>query len=177
MISVSYRTKLRRRLSGFHIEKIDRITEDFTLFFDRVCRDYGLLVQRNATYLKWRYLDCPDHVHEVFAIRKWGKLMGWGVFRKKEDVLLWGDALFDPSCPQSAQTLLAEIVRQKAPARIEGWFSQKPIWWAQTLQRMGFVASEEPNKLTPAFKRFSCDFNSTIFENLLYYTMGDSDLF
>ncbi|MFZ3045452.1 MAG: hypothetical protein WA151_06025, partial [Desulfatirhabdiaceae bacterium] len=126
---------------------------------------------------KWRYLDCPDRIHEFFAIRKWGKLVGWGVFRRKDDVLLWGDALFDATCPQAAQAFLSEVIRRTAANRIEGWFSFRPAWWTRALKQMGFVTTEEPNKLAPCFKRFSQDFDITIFENQFYYTMGDSDLF
>jgi SAM-dependent methyltransferase len=164
-------------LSGFRVDKIDRITDEYDLFFKRVCRDYGILVERNATYLKWRYLDCPDRVHEFFAIRKWGKLVGWGVFRRKDHVLLWGDALFDATCPQAAQVFLSEVIRRTAANRIEGWFSPRPAWWTRVLKQMGFVVTEEPNKLAPCFKRFSRDFDTMMFENQFYYTMGDSDLF
>jgi len=61
--------------------------------------------------------------------------------------------------------------------RIEGWFSPVPAWWTKTLQQSGFVKTEEPNGLSPCFKRFSNEFDITLLENHFYYTMGDSDLF
>ena len=177
--NIGYMTRLLWHLSGFRFEKVSRITEEYTLFFDRVRHDYGLLIKRNAAYLQWRYLDCPDSGYEFFAIRKWGKLMGWGVFRRKDNVLLWGDALFDATSPKSAQVFLLEVIRRTVPApdRIEAWFSPEASWWTEILRRIGFVVTEEPNRLAPGFKRFSNAFDTTIFENQFYYTMGDSDLF
>ncbi|MGD9975184.1 MAG: hypothetical protein AB7S77_19145, partial [Desulfatirhabdiaceae bacterium] len=176
---VSSAARLLWRLSGFRVDKIDRITDEYDLFFKRVRPNYGILVERNAAYLKWRYLDCPDRVHDCFAIRKRGILVGWGVFKQKDNVLLWGDALFDDTCPQAARILLAEVIRTVTPEpdRIEGWFSPVPAWWTKTLKQLGFFMTEEPNGLSPCFKRFSNDFDITLLANHFYYTMGDSDLF
>ena len=169
----------KNRVLGYRVNECDSITDEYDRFFDRVGRHYGMLIERKAPYLKWRYLDCPDRVHRFLAIRKWGKLVGWSVFRQKGDTLVWGDALFDPSHPHSVTILVSEAIRTATePVRqITGWFSRNPAWWTTLLGRYGFTKIPEPNNLAPCFSFFNLEFDGPIFENHWYYTMGDSDLF
>ena len=87
------------------------MNEEYDQFFDRVCNDYHSLVKRSALYLQWRYFDCPDANYHFFAIRKWGKLVGWSVFALKDDTLVWGDALFERRF-ESASPLLIDHVQK-----------------------------------------------------------------
>ncbi|WP_028323415.1 methyltransferase domain-containing protein [Desulfatirhabdium butyrativorans] len=189
------------RIRGFSVERVTRITDAYSLFFDRVSRHYGLLVERDDRYLRWRYLECPDGVHRVYALRRWGKLVGWGVFRRKGDVLAWGDALFDPVQVHALEYWLAEGLRwehamkertttggtpvsgnaepseSKAVCRIEAWFSPNPSWWTDALRRVGFIVKPEPHHLFPCVKRFSDQYDLQALGARWYYTWGDSDLF
>ena len=187
------------RMKGFSVERVDRITEEYSRFFERVCPAYGILTERGVSYLKWRYLDCPDGVHRMYAFRRWGRLMGWGVFRRKEEVLLWGDALFDPKTIDELGFFLSEVIRAEnraaaekraaaavgqsgavlagAISRIEAWFSPNPAWWFEALSWVGFVVEQEPHQLFPCVRRFSEDFDLKTLGAMWYYTWGDSDLF
>ena len=71
---------------------------------------YRFLVRRDARYLRWRYLECPDVPYFVVAIRKWRRLVGWSVFRVRDERLAWGDALFDPRYPDAVEVLLRHVV-------------------------------------------------------------------
>jgi hypothetical protein len=55
-------------------------------------------------------------------------LAGWCVFRRRDDRLVWGDALFHPRHDGAAESLLAAAVRlpDLAGARqLETWFSPR----------------------------------------------------
>ena len=75
---------LKKFITGLSVERVTSVTEEYNLFFDRVCGDYGTLVKRKMAYLKWRYIDCPDKVHQMYAVKRFGKLTGRAVFSLKE---------------------------------------------------------------------------------------------
>lgn len=173
---------------GYRVEQVTRLSDDWDRFFRRVAPRFGFLVQRDAEYVDWRYLRCPDgEPYVVLAARRWGRLVGWGVFRRREDRLIWGDALIDPRHARAAGAILARALETetletetlKTEARsgitnVEGWFSDRPDWWNAELRRLGFGPMPQPDKLgfmilpdreeDPPLSR-------------LYYTMGDGDLF
>lgn len=168
-----------RFFSGYAVKEIHAVTGDWDDFFRRVRPSYGFLIQRDAAYMRWRYFDCPDKVHRIFAVRKRGLLVGWSVFSEKDKKLIWGDALFDINHPESVAYLLFTLSNKYFPGveSIEGWFSPNPEWWTSLLGGMGFNTVREPNDLTPGFVLFD---DASLMERLkrhLYYTMGDSDLF
>jgi SAM-dependent methyltransferase len=169
----------RRLFSGFTVEEVTSVHGEWDDLFSRISPSYGLLVRRDAAYLKWRYLDCPDKVHRIFAFRKRGKLIGWSVFVRRENTLIWGDALFDSLYNGSLEQLLGVVVARYFPGveTIEGWFSSHPAWWSAILEKMGFVIVPEPNDLTPGFVIFGDKTLKERLENHLYYSWGDSDLF
>ena len=175
---------LERIFSGFRVEEVLSVDDEWDDFFGRVCPAYEFLVKRDAAYLKWRYLDCPDKDYRIFAVRRGGVLVGWSVFTQKEDALLWGDALFDIRYLESVSYLLSHILGAYfADAEtIEAWFSRNPEWWSNYLESIGFGASPEPDGLTLCYRTFWNDMmdEHSVTEKLkshFYYTWGDSDLF
>lgn len=170
---------LRALLSGYSVQEVSTITDEWDTFFDRVSREYRFLVRRDAKYLRWRYLDCPDKTHRIFAVRKRGRLAGWGVFARKENRLIWGDALFDKKHPQAARFLFQHLSDKVFPDcdTIEGWFSTHPAWWRRQLEELAFKKTPEPNNLEPCFVVFGDTSLLQTLRDHYYYTMGDSDLF
>lgn len=141
---------------------------------------YGLLVRRDARYLRWRYLEHPVLKYSIVALRSAGRLAGWGVFGRRDDTLVWGDALFAPSHARAAALLLKHALESPvgSGARyVEGWFPERPAFFASVLDGLGLPISQEPHDLalmcTPfraadARERLARDF---------YYTACDSDLY
>jgi hypothetical protein len=170
---------LRRLLSGFTVEEVTSVDDRWNDFFRHVSPSYRLLVRRDAEYLKWRYLDCPDKVHRIFSIKRRGVLTGWSVFTRRENKLIWGDALFDKRFPESVSSLLYAIIQRYFPDvnSVEGWFSRHPEWWNSLLEKNGFTVIPEPDDLTPGFVILADDVTKEKLEDHLYYTWGDSDLF
>ena len=174
----------QRIFSGFRVEEVLSVDDEWDDFFGRVCLAYEFLVKRDAVYLKWRYLDCPDKDYRIFAVRRKGVLVGWSVFVSKNSALIWGDALFDSRYLESVSYLLSHILGAYfADAEtIEAWFSRNPEWWITHLQSIGFGASPEPDGLTLCYRTFWNDMmdEHSVTERLnshFYYTWGDSDLF
>jgi len=168
-----------RSAAGYRIRRVEKVDSAWDRFFRRVAPHYRFLVRRDAQYVAWRYLQCPDRHHVVVAASRRGRLVGWSVFRRREDRLVWGDALFDPRHARATEPILAAAVGSPELAgasSIEAWFPDRPEWWDRELSGLGFETRPEPNKLglmvlpdteeqTPARLGY------------LYYTMGDGDLF
>jgi hypothetical protein len=159
-------------------ERIAAAADEFDRFFERASERYGILARRNARYLTWRYFARPDRTYALYAVRRWGRLRGWGVFYREEDRLLWGDALFDTGDPRALDALLAAALRDHPEAAaVEGWFPPRPAWWATLLRARGFTEAAEPRGLAYCYKTFARpDLEGPLREGL-YYTRGDGDLF
>lgn len=179
LTSSPLKSYFQKIISGYSIERVTSFDQEFDVFFQRISKDYDLLVKRTSTYLNWRYIQCPDGIYHLYAIRKFGKLVGWSAFILKDKTLLWGDALFDRKYPKSVLFFLQRLVQSWYPniLSIEGWFSPVPEWWTKILENIGFECRQEPNNLAPVFVFFDPNWSKGLFESHFYYTMADSDLF
>src|SRR5215203_425925 len=165
---------LLSRLAGYRVERISHFDERWDAFFQRVSSAYRLLIERDARYLEWRYARCPDDYFSYAVFRR-KKLVGWSVFRLKEERLRWGDALFDPRYPDAVRHLLARALAEHPQAKtLETWIPSRPGWWQERVLSLGFESRPEPDDLGFVFVPFGEDPEED-FRAHLYYTMGDSD--
>lgn len=183
--SVTYRVakpprpigRIERRWRGYQLELVRETTPEWDALFDRAANDYRFLVRRDARYVRWRYLDAPDVQYTVIAVRKWRRLVGWIVYRIRENRFTWGDALFDPRVPDAVAVALRHIVPPLGVDLIEAWFPPRPLWFHRLLEDLGFETRSEPQDLSLMCVPFTwTDVVSRMREDL-YFTWGDSDLF
>jgi hypothetical protein len=174
---------LRRLLRSCSVREI-RAPEDFDRRFDELfadCRDaYGAMVERDSRYLRWRYAERPDLRYQILVAERRGRLVGWAVFSRRDDTLVWGDALFRPDHSDTAGLVLAAASASpdREPARrIVAWFPAHPGWWDEALRRLGFVHRPEPQQLALGVAPFLDADAPRWTAETLYYTYGDSDLF
>lgn len=166
-----------RRLRGYHLELVRETTPEWDALFARVAGDYRFLVRRDARYVRWRYLDAPDTPYTIVAVRKWRRLVGWIVFRIRENRFTWGDALFDPRFPDAVEVALRHVVPSYPVDAIECWFPPRPQWFDALLTSLGFETRPEPQDLSVMCVPFTW---TDVVERMradLYYAWGDSDLF
>lgn len=166
--------RLRRDYDLQRIGERSEVGAAFDALFERVSGRYGLLVERSAEYLRWRYLDCPVEGPELIAAWRKGRLAAWVASMRFPDRVEWGDALVDPAELGALRVLVDEIRVPGLP--IVGWFSERPRWWSRELDSLGFVRRPEPQSLVTIQVPFVCrDAHSRL--RRAYYTKGDSDLF
>jgi SAM-dependent methyltransferase len=185
--SASLTTLLRQdtwrfSLLGYSAEAVKETKGWAEDFFEKVRGDYGWLVARNASYLKWRYLNHPDYDYTLILVRRWGRPVGWWLGRIEGNTLLIGDALFDPKIKYAPQVGLASWLRLIWKQGIEiteirGWFSRHPRWWTERLYKLGFKNQKERQNLDLCVTIFSENLSSEEFSEMMYFTYGDSDLF
>ncbi len=162
---------------GYHFELVQQTSAEWDDLFARAAPSYGFLVERNARYVRWRYLECPGVPYVVVAVRKWTRLVGWIVFRIRDNRLTIGDALFDPNWPDAFGMLLRHVVPSYPVELVEGWFPPRPAWFDSVLRECGFQVLPEPQDLSVMCVPFTMTDAVATMRERLYYTWGDSDLF
>jgi hypothetical protein len=183
--SVTYRVappprpiaRTERWLRGYSFELVRDVSEEWDALFERCASAYRFCVRRNAAYVRWRYLACPDVPYVVVAVRKWRHLVGWIVYRIRDDRFTWGDALFDPDFPDAPEVALRHVVPPHNVAMMEAWFPPRPLWFDATLTSLGFETRPEPQDLSVMCVPFAWPDVVARMRADLYYTWGDSDLF
>jgi len=169
--------RLQRWQRGYQLEEVTTVGPEYDRFFARVTPAYGFLVRRDARYLRWRYLEAPASPYLMMAIRKWRRLVGWSVFRVRENRIVWGDALFDPRHPDAVEIVLRHVVPGRHVERIEGWFPPRPAWFDAILERLQMMGRPEPQDLALMCVPFTMKDAVERMRHDLYYTLGDSDLY
>ena len=164
-----------RRYELRRVAERSEVGSEFDDLFERVGERYGLLVERSAEYLRWRYLDCPDEGLELTAAYRRGRLAGWVAVKRLPDRVEWGDALVDPAERQALRALVAGIREPGLP--LTGWFTERPGWWSRELDRLGFVRRPDPQGLVAIMVPFVCADAVERVRTAGYYTRGDGDLF
>jgi Acetyltransferase (GNAT) domain len=168
--------RIARRLRGYQFQLVRQATAEWDDLFERAAPDYGFLVRRDRAYFQWRYLDCPDIPYLVVAVRRWGCLAGWVVFRIRDDRFTLGDALFDRRYAGAFEVVLRHVVPQYRVRLLEGWFPSRPLWFSSILDDCGMQRRDEPQGLSMIAATFMLpDAVERLRES--YYTMGDGDLF
>ena len=166
-----------RWLRGYQLELVRETTAEWDECFARAANAYGFLVRRDARYVRWRYLQCPDTEYAVVAIRRWRRLVGWIAFRIRENRFVWGDALFDPQHAEAVEVALRHVVPSYPVERIEAWFPPRPSFFDRTLTDLGFEVHPEPQDLSVMCVPFAWPDVVERMRAELYYAWGDSDLF
>lgn len=169
--------RAERWFRGCRLQLMKDITPEWDELFQRVASRYGLLLIRDARYLKWRYLECPDVPYALVAIRRWGRLVGWVVFRIRDRRLTVGDFLIDPVCPSYMGLALRHLASLYDVDTIDGWFPARPPWLAEVLTGYGLDLRPEPQDLALMSVPFMMPDAAQRMRESLFYGMGDGDLF
>lgn len=131
------------------------------------CR-LGLI--RNRAYLRWRYADNPRHRYRLYGVSRLGRLASWGVCAETGSE----PSLVDFWLPLEA----ARPALRALGARLESDLGRAGIRaWLPAAYRaaLGVVGTETP--VVVANMRWETSIGTEIARDLLYYTMGDVDIF
>ncbi len=80
ILDVGLGWKCRRRLAEVGtLARIDRFDDGVDDLFDATCPAIGLVGERSAEWLNWRYVDTPTKRQECFGLWREGKLDGYFV--------------------------------------------------------------------------------------------------
>lgn len=170
-------SRAERWLRGCRLRLVRDVDGSWDRFFANVAPSYEFLVRRDADYVRWRYLDCPDISYVVVAMERWRRLAGWLVFRIDGSRLTIGDLLIDPAETPLVMLALRHLAGVYPIDAIDGWFPSRPRWLDEALRSFGFETRDEPQGLSLMCVPFEMPDAAKRMRESLYYTKGDSDLF
>lgn len=75
------RNSLIKNDLNYQFEKIDRFGEEADIFWDKIKNDYGFAVNRDKTYLNWKYIQQPQMVFEKYYLKFRGEIKGLIIYR------------------------------------------------------------------------------------------------
>lgn len=86
---VDYFFSKRRKLEfssikDLRITEVSRFDERINDFWNRVSKNYSIIVVRNLKYLNWRYFERPDVDYDVLLAEKAGQIEGYLVLSKRK---------------------------------------------------------------------------------------------
>ena len=169
--------RLERWKRGYRFELVKETSGEWDELFARASGAHRFLVRRDARYVRWRYLECPDVPYILVAVRKFHQLAGWIAFRIIGNRFVWGDALFHPAFEDALEVTLRHVVPSYPVEIIEAWFPPRPDWLDAALRNLGFETRPHPQDLSVMCVPFLWPEAVARMRESLYYTWGDSDLF
>lgn len=151
--------KARRRLdplpAGLSLRPVERFA-DFAADLDAIGaalkERFPLVLERDAAFLDWRFIDTPSRVHRAFGVFDGAHLVGYVVIQPPSE---WGPrgvgflvdlaANDEALVPALIGAGLDELGRAGASV-IEAW-GVDGSWWSGWLARAGFLCAKPENHL------------------------------
>lgn len=125
-IGIFYRTKKTPEIEGLTITKIVSFDNRIDDFWNKISRDYKIIVVRNQEYLNWRYINRPDRNYTIFLAEERGEICGYIVLRyQKKEELSSGyiiDIIAPLDRPDVINSLLSRAIKYFKEKRVDGIF-------------------------------------------------------
>jgi predicted N-acetyltransferase YhbS len=81
-------TRSRREPEAPNIVEVDRFGSEIDELWDRTRDEYPVIFPRDARFLNWRFVDCPEPTYRRFVAKRGGRTVGYVVLRRAEPVEL-----------------------------------------------------------------------------------------
>ncbi len=69
---------------NLEIERVDLFDERIDRLWERVSKDFKIIVVRDQTYLNWRYVDQPENEYIILTAVKNGEILGYCVLSEEQ---------------------------------------------------------------------------------------------
>ncbi len=93
------------------IVEVDRFGPEIDELWERTRGDYPVIFPRDARFLNWRFVDCPEPSYRLFVARRGGRAVGYVVLRRAEPVELPHGIIVDVYASRRDAETIDELVR------------------------------------------------------------------
>lgn len=93
------------------IVEVDRFGPEIDELWERTRGDYPVIFPRDARFLNWRFVDCPEPSYRLFVARRGGRAVGYVVLRRAEPVELPHGIIVDVYASRRDTQTIDELVR------------------------------------------------------------------
>lgn len=134
--------KVRDRIASLELHE-GRCTAEFSELNTQVCSGPGVLTDRSAEYLNWRYLDHPTGNYQILTARRSNALVAYAVFAHEGDRVTIAD-ICSIEEPPLVRVLLAGLSRQAQQCGAEALslVAADSHPWKNSFRRAGFYPRE-----------------------------------
>ncbi len=160
--------------------EISRFGGEMDALWARIEPGYPMAIRRDATYLNWRYLDCPSVKYRAFALVENGRWRAVYVLRENwmgPPILALTESICAHDDAGAFAWILKEAVayaRRSGQQRVETWIPESHPFFKATLAQ-GFITESSPFNL--CIKIYRSDVSPEFVRENWWYTIGDSDVF
>jgi GNAT superfamily N-acetyltransferase len=105
------RTRSLRRPRSTSIIEVDRFGSEIDELWERTREDYPVIFPRDAQFLNWRFVDCPEPRYRCFVAQRGGRAVGYVVLRHAEPVELPNGIIVDLYAPRRDEQTVDDLVR------------------------------------------------------------------
>ena len=93
------------------IVEVDRFGPEIDELWERTRGDYPVIFPRDARFLNWRFVDCPEPRYRCFVAERGGRVVGYVVLRRAEPVELPQGIIVDLYASRRDVQTIDELVR------------------------------------------------------------------
>jgi hypothetical protein len=160
------------------IEQVSEIDDRFDELWKSNKAHYPFSINRDSTFLKWRFSRNPINTYEIYTISGKGKISAYAVVLIKENESIIVD-VFSGRNTKPLLKLLSHVSHKMwfaSVKKIKVWLP-KNHFITQAFINTGFSYMDEPLGIVPTGRSLdeSLDFDFTA--KNIFYTMADGDLF
>ncbi len=132
----------RRLPTDVVAESPTEFDQRFDKLWQRSSRRFGVIGERTADFLRWRFTKCPDLEYEIFTLTRRGELLGYVVWYRDEDSVCISDLLADESSTELLLSEFTRLARQRRASAIRMSCFGPPEFYRQ-LQQAGFSRRQD----------------------------------
>ena len=100
-----------RRPEASTIVEVDTFGSEIDELWARTREDYPVIFPRDAQFLNWRFVDCPEPTYRLFVAKRGGRVVGYVVLRRAEPVELPHGLIVDLYAARQDRRTVDELVR------------------------------------------------------------------
>jgi hypothetical protein len=100
-----------RRPGATRITEVDRFGPEVDELWERTRGDYPAIFPRDAQFLNWRFVDCPEPRYRRFVAERGGRVVGYVVLRRAEPVELPHGIIVDLYASRHDTETVNELIR------------------------------------------------------------------
>lgn len=94
------------KIDGIQITKVSFFDERINDLWERIYRDYDIIVVRNKEYLNWRFVDVPGVDYTIYLAEKESQILGYTVLKCERQFGLKVGRIFELIVPLGQQAVV-----------------------------------------------------------------------
>lgn len=112
IIKTLYRTRNTPKVDGLTITRVLSFDERINDLWEKVSKDYKIIVVRDKEYLNWRYVDVPGVDYAIYLAEKGGQILGYTVLKCERQFGLKVGRIFELIVPLGQQAVAQSLIQK-----------------------------------------------------------------